>query len=171
MGRPTTQKKPINKSRTEWYSSGLRFECQKGCCKCCIGIGTYVFVTEDEIVDIAHELGIDPVLFRSVFTRAYGGGRTLTSTSVGECVLLNMTSGGCGVYNARPAQCRTYPFWTEIVHSKSAWKQEANSCPGINKGEKFFFPDFIKKQCRLAWDALPPEVQESREDDGYEPPV
>lgn len=165
-------KKPINKKPVEWYSGGLRFECQRGCVKCCIGSSdTYVYVTEDEIVEIAHELGIDPVLFRGMFTRPYGGGRTLTSTSMGECVLLNISTGGCGVYNARPTQCRTYPFWTECVSSKAAWKNEAADCPGINKGDKFFLPDFIKKQCRLAWNALPPDVQESREDEGYEPPM
>ncbi len=172
MGKSNPHKKPVGKPRTEWYQSGLNFECQNGCCKCCIcGTGMYVFLSELEIVDIAHELGIDPVLFRNVFTRPYGGGRALTSTSVGECVLLDVTTGKCGVYNARPTQCRTYPFWTEVVHSKSAWKQEMKRCPGIGKGDKFFFPDFIKKQCRIAGNALPPEVLESREDEGYEPPV
>jgi hypothetical protein len=42
--------------------------------------------------------------------------------------------GGCAVYEARPLQCRSYPFWEHQLESKEAWENVAKSCPGINKG-------------------------------------
>ncbi len=38
------------------------------------------------------------------------------------------------MYEARPIQCSTYPFWSSIVSSESAWESEAIDCPGIGKG-------------------------------------
>lgn len=35
------------------------------------------------------------------------------------------------MYNFRPVQCRTYPFWTGILADESSWKSEAKHCPGI----------------------------------------
>ena len=49
-----------------------------------------------------------------------------------DCVFLE--SGKCSVYQARPIQCRTYPFWEEILKSEKAWNEEAAYCPGIGKG-------------------------------------
>ena len=40
----------------------------------------------------------------------------------------------CSVYEARPTQCRTWPFWPEVMNAKS-WKTEVESfCPGVGKG-------------------------------------
>ena len=42
----------------------------------------------------------------------------------------------CTAYEARPTQCRTWPFWPEVMSPK-AWKKEvAQFCPGIGKGKK-----------------------------------
>ena len=42
---------------------------------------------------------------------------------------------GCSIYNARPLQCRSYPFWPAIMDSKESWDEEATNCPGMNQGE------------------------------------
>ena len=49
-----------------------------------------------------------------------------------DCIFLSDT--GCKVYDARPLQCRTYPFWKGIADSPESWKGEMKSCPGIGKG-------------------------------------
>jgi Fe-S-cluster containining protein len=46
-----------------------------------------------------------------------------------------LTESGCSVHPVKPVQCRTYPFWPELVEDAAAWQQEAQRCPGINKGE------------------------------------
>jgi Fe-S-cluster containining protein len=41
---------------------------------------------------------------------------------------------GCSVYNVRPLQCRSFPFWESILDSPSTWKAVAKTCPGMGAG-------------------------------------
>ena len=43
----------------------------------------------------------------------------------------------CGVYEDRPAQCRTWPFWPSVIKSKQTWERAKRVCPGIDKGKKY----------------------------------
>lgn len=36
------------------------------------------------------------------------------------------------MYEVRPTQCRTYPFWPQFMVSKSEWDAEQTRCEGIN---------------------------------------
>lgn len=38
---------------------------------------------------------------------------------------------GCTIYEGRPSQCRTYPFWAWIVKDKETWDDVAKECPGM----------------------------------------
>ncbi len=42
---------------------------------------------------------------------------------------------GCKIYDARPVQCVTFPFWESVISSEYNWKMAASGCPGINTGE------------------------------------
>ncbi len=47
-----------------------------------------------------------------------------------DCVFLEQNR--CAVYEARPTQCRTWPFWPENMNSK-AWKRDViDFCPGAS---------------------------------------
>ncbi len=52
-----------------------------------------------------------------------------------DCVFLN--EKGCSVYEGRPRQCRTYPFWMSILESEEHWEEEKKSCPGIGGGRRY----------------------------------
>lgn len=41
---------------------------------------------------------------------------------------------GCKVYDARPFQCRAFPFWENVVASPQAWELAGSGCPGIDSG-------------------------------------
>jgi hypothetical protein len=43
-------------------------------------------------------------------------------------------SQGCRIYEHRPLQCRSFPFWSSHLYSRRAWEQAAAECPGINRG-------------------------------------
>lgn len=47
-----------------------------------------------------------------------------------QCSLL-LANGKCSVHEARPAACRTYPFWPENLVSPYEWAREAALCEGI----------------------------------------
>jgi Fe-S-cluster containining protein len=59
---------------------------------------------------------------------------SLIETQGNDCVFW---SGGCTVYEYRPLQCRTYPFWPAIVGSQADWDRESLECPGMNQGEGY----------------------------------
>lgn len=55
---------------------------------------------------------------------------------------------GCTVYNARPVQCSTYPFWDSLLSNSQAWNAESSACPGINKGKNHSYAE-IQYQVNL----------------------
>ncbi|MFZ4403918.1 MAG: YkgJ family cysteine cluster protein, partial [Pseudobdellovibrionaceae bacterium] len=58
----------------------------------------------------------------------------------------------CSIYEARPTQCRTWPFWPEVMPAK-AWKKDVVSfCPGVGKG-KLWSPEEIKSILQLQADS------------------
>ena len=51
-----------------------------------------------------------------------------------DCRFLN--GRRCAVYDARPTQCRTWPFWPENLSSRRAWVsvKRVTPCPGMDSG-------------------------------------
>jgi len=122
-----------------WYRAGLAFECT-GCGNCCSGPQTgFVWVDQEEIESIAQKIGMQDDLdrFERKFVRNVGARRSLVEYSDGDCIFLDPKTRGCSVYEVRPKQCRTWPFWPSNLESPSKWGQAAKSCPGCNKGKLY----------------------------------
>ena len=124
---------------TPWYREGLRFECT-GCGNCCSGTPGTVLVSDVEIAKLAGSLDLSAGEFRQVYTRVLRKGDvSLREKRNGECVFYRSGEGegsvrGCSVYSQRPQQCRTWPFWRGVVYSPERWAEEAEGCPGMNRG-------------------------------------
>lgn len=117
----------------DWYESGLRFECAR-CGHCCSGTPGTVRVSDDEIEALARRVGLESDEFRSVYTRPLRRGEiSLREKRNRECVFFDRERG-CRVYTSRPRQCRSWPFWRAVVHSPERWSEEAEHCPGMNRG-------------------------------------
>ncbi|MFP5506490.1 MAG: YkgJ family cysteine cluster protein [Gammaproteobacteria bacterium] len=112
----------------------LRFECTQ-CGRCCTGGGDYhVFLTPKEAEAIRAVLTVSEDWFRRRYLRTLDSGElTVALGDDGRCGFLD-AHGRCRVYAARPTQCRTYPFWPEILRSRTAWRAEAARCEGIDRG-------------------------------------
>ncbi len=129
-----------NPTPKEWYADGLRFECTQ-CGNCCTGPTGFVWVSDDELEVIAATLGIRASETEARYTRRLHGRRSLTETP-GEqgydCVFLDRNSvpgkAVCGIYGARPTQCRTWPFWPENLRHPRDWQRAGRTCPGLNHG-------------------------------------
>jgi Fe-S-cluster containining protein len=115
-----------------WYSDGLSFECTR-CGNCCTGAPGYVWVTADEIAAIARHLGQPVEVVRATYTYRTSGRISLRERANGDCVFWDKKVG-CTVYPARPAQCRTWPFWESVTESRRTWTKTAENCPGMNHG-------------------------------------
>jgi Fe-S-cluster containining protein len=92
-----------------------------------------VWVSDEEIARLAQERAMSDAAFRSVYTRSVGSGVVLRQKSNQDCVFFG--ERGCEVYALRPKQCRAYPFWQAIVHSREDWELESRACPGIGTGD------------------------------------
>jgi Fe-S-cluster containining protein len=116
-----------------WYRDGLRFQCTQ-CGDCCTGAPGYVWVTQEEIDALAAKLGMDADTFERSYVRRVGVRRSLVEFPNGDCVFLD-SQRRCTVYDARPQQCRTWPFWESNLKTPQAWKQTCEACPGCGRGE------------------------------------
>jgi uncharacterized protein len=131
FGRKVREKAP------PWYAEGLRFECQS-CGRCCGGGPGYVWVDEADLREIASRLGQDAEEFRRAYVRNLWRGMSLREKSNYDCVLLD-GSGRCTAYEARPVQCRNWPFWPSNLRDPSDWMEASERCPGIGIGPLFSF--------------------------------
>jgi Fe-S-cluster containining protein len=127
---------PPSEDERPWYHEGLKFTCTQ-CGHCCTGDPGFTWVSESEIAALALRLGIDESAFRKRYTRVvWRGGEqrvTLLEQRGGDCVFYKRGTG-CTVYEQRPKQCRTWPFWNRVVGAREDWLIESRGCPGMGKG-------------------------------------
>jgi Fe-S-cluster containining protein len=109
-------------------------------------------VTTDEIAGLAAAIGLDAETFGRRFVRQVGDRLSLVEAPSHACVFWD-PSAGCTVYEARPAQCRTWPFWPRHLVAPEAWRRAADSCPGIGSGSLHTI-DQVEAQARRAAAAL-----------------
>lgn len=110
------------------------------CGNCCSGPPGYVWLDDREIEDIAGHLQLSRDDFLSQYARKISGHWSLTETPSPhgrDCIFLKRLPDGraiCGIYPVRPMQCRTWPFWPELLESPESFAQAAETCPGIRAG-------------------------------------
>lgn len=112
----------------------IRFQCT-GCGKCCTGNQeAYVEVSAKEQQQIQTFLGISPAWFRRRYLSRFDDGELAVAMDTkGRCPFLDKEDR-CRIYPVRPMQCRSYPYWDELVRSRSAWQREAHRCEGVGRG-------------------------------------
>lgn len=130
-----------------WYKDGLKFKCT-GCGDCCTGAPGYVWVNQAEIDALAERLEMDPAKFEKKYVRKIGVRRSLNEYKNGDCVFFDGESRKCTVYEQRPRQCRTWPFWNSNLKSPEAWAETCESCPGSGKG-KLYQLEHIQQQAAV----------------------
>ncbi len=146
MSASNSPKGPRTAVEEPWYKDGLHFGCT-GCGNCCTTEG-YVWVDRREIERLAKHLGIDLEEFGGKYLRRIGRRYSLTelpmaASSPGKkaCVFWN---GKCSVYDARPRQCRTFPFWSENLATPETWKAIAKTSPGVDEGRLYQLGDITR---------------------------
>lgn len=118
-----------------WFKTGLKFSCQS-CGKCCQGPGGYVWLNEQEISCFSEKIGISEKEFLKKYVRNAYGRYALIDNNLGACIFMN-EDGTCKYYNERPSQCKTFPWWPEIIENKEEWESNPYNCPGIGIGRLY----------------------------------
>jgi Fe-S-cluster containining protein len=126
-------------SDAPWYQEGLRFKCT-GCGKCCTGSPGYVWIEDTEIDRIAALLKISLQEFIRRYTRLVSGRLSLNENQISyDCIFLK-DKKYCQVYEARPKQCQTFPWWDGLLKNPESWEAAGLDCEGINHPEAPLVP-------------------------------
>lgn len=133
----------------KWYKDGLKFTCTQ-CGNCCSGEPGYVWVTQDEMRAIATYLDREDGKLLPHEVRRVGLRHSLTERPNGDCIFLQRSNGkaGCSIYPVRPVQCRTWPFWPQLLRSRRTWEDAALGCPGMNQGTHHGFVEIEQVRVR-----------------------
>ncbi len=104
-------------------------ECGGGCCT---GESGYVWVNSKEIENIAKFLKISVEEFKQKYLIKVNGKFSIKEKKLSPnnyaCLFFDTNTNKCSIYEVRPIQCSTFPFWEFFKNNKKEVKKE---CPGI----------------------------------------
>lgn len=131
-----------------WYKDGLQFTCTQ-CGDCCTGAPGVVWVTDEELLEIAEYLDKPIGEIRLFHTRIVRGRVSLTEFANGDCTFFDSRTRKCTVYRARPIQCRTWPFWNSHLETPASWKKVCDTCPGAGEGKLYSLDQIQERAGRI----------------------
>ena len=126
----------------EWYKDGLSFSCTQ-CGNCCSGPPGYVWFTDEEALKMAASVKLEVNEFLRRYAHTINGKWTLNERAGPQgydCIFLQRDDRGkaqCSIYLTRPQQCRTWPFWPELLKRPTEWDRASDRCPGMNSGKTY----------------------------------
>jgi len=129
----------------------FRFECVSGCTACCTRSG-HVYVTGEDAHSASKYLQISELEFTEKYCEQEDGELRLSNKLDVDCHFLE--ENGCSIHPAKPLQCRTFPYWPELVDRRRNWRRTARSCPGIGEGPLVRIEE-IRAQAEAYRDAFP----------------
>ena len=121
--------------RKKFYADGIKFQCQD-CGGCCLSRGeyAYVYLTAGDRKHLADHLKNSTREIAIKYTDKTDGLLHLKDPAK-DCLFLE--DGRCSVYEARPSQCRSWPFWPENMKKKVWGNDIASYCSGIGQGRLY----------------------------------
>jgi len=99
--------------------------------RCCTGESGYIYVSKKEIENISKLLNLETRDFANkyLFKKGYKYSiKEIKYNDSYECIFYDRETNGCGIYESRPSQCITFPFWDYYKNKVDELQQE---CPGI----------------------------------------
>ncbi|MBN1523735.1 MAG: YkgJ family cysteine cluster protein [Spirochaetales bacterium] len=140
-------------SEPSFYSStGLPFECQR-CSGCCRHSPGYVFLSALDLADLLENIKLPLADFFTRYLRivTISGFHRLSLKEKPNYDCIFWSDGKCGIYDFRPLQCKSFPFWSSVLYSRESWESAQSWCPGINKG-RLHNPEEIEQWLSLRID-------------------
>lgn len=99
---------------------------------CCIGESGYIWISKSEREELAKYLNIELEDLLNNYLRRIGYNYSINERKLSEdnyaCIFFDLEKKQCSVYEARPKQCRTFPFWDYFKNRVEEVKKE---CPAI----------------------------------------
>lgn len=106
----------------KFWQNGISFSCTQ-CSYCCRHEPGFVFLYEKDLPNISKKLNLDDESFIKKYCRwvDLNDGYeylSLVETKNYDCIFWN---GACSIYEARPLQCKAFPFWVDALNSIDSW--------------------------------------------------
>ncbi|QCD45134.1 YkgJ family cysteine cluster protein [Campylobacter mucosalis] len=99
--------------------------------KCCTGESGIIWINDSEIKALCEYLEFDEQEFKDKFLFTYKGKFSIKETPYKDgfaCVFFDKEAKNCSIYEFRPAQCRSFPFWE---HFKTNLQELKEECIGV----------------------------------------
>ena len=95
-----------------------------------------MFLSRTDIETLRKVLGVEREEFLRCYCRevALGVARRISLKEKINLDCVFWETDGCTVYEARPLQCRSFPFWSSSLSSRDQWEDFSTHCPGIGRG-------------------------------------
>ncbi|MGJ0364707.1 YkgJ family cysteine cluster protein [Aliarcobacter cryaerophilus] len=117
--------------------SGYNFSFNPTACEscagnCCIGESGYIWINIVEIEALSKYLGLTLDSFREKYLFKVGYKYSIKEIELEDnsfaCCFFDLEKRKCSIYDYRPAQCRTFPFWEYFKNNE---KEVYKECPAI----------------------------------------
>jgi Fe-S-cluster containining protein len=115
----------------------IEFNC-KQCGSCCSGTGE-VYITTKELQEIAAFLKISLREAKRKYVHTRNNKKILKDSEKAACIFLS--NNKCRIYPVRPKQCRSFPFWLEIMKDKKKWLSYLKDCQALKFSKKTKLPN------------------------------
>ncbi len=142
-----------------FYKHGLKFACAF-CGECCRIKDGYVWISRHDLERLIEKTELPDEEFRRLYTEVVDKFVVLKSFPNGDCIFFDEKIG-CKVYDKRPLQCRTFPFWPDNLANEESWRKTAAFCPGIGSGELFSETDIEARISAMSGDIYLEEDDEN----------
>jgi Fe-S-cluster containining protein len=99
---------------------------------CCIGESGYIWINKTEVNTLASHLNMTVQEVGLQYLMKVGYKYSIKEKQLSQdnyaCVFFDLNKRQCSIYEARPKQCRTFPFWDYFKNNIQEVKDE---CPAI----------------------------------------
>lgn len=101
--------------------------------KCCTGESGYIWISEGEIESLSKFLKLQTDEFKSKYLDKFGLRYSIKEVNFDggyACAFFDKTKHNCSIYDCRPRQCRTFPFWD---YFKQNYDELERECIGVER--------------------------------------
>ncbi len=121
--------------RKEGFDFGFDAEGCKSCeGNCCIGESGNIWINKIEIENLSKYLNISLYEIQFKFLEKRGYKYSIKEVQLSKnnyaCIFFDLNKKQCSIYEARPMQCMTFPFWKYFKKNKEEVFKE---CPAIKQ--------------------------------------
>ena len=125
----------LNIIKKEGFNYGFDASACEACGgNCCIGESGYIWINKAEIEKLASILNLSVKEVAIQYLRKVGYKYSIQEKKITQnnyaCAFFDLEKRCCSVYEARPIQCRTFPFWDYFKNNE---QEVYHECPAITK--------------------------------------